>query len=59
METILKQIRTKKTRKPDRFFYIAFTTLAKIVCTRGFSNPSNLAPFALHHRWRLIKRLLA
>ena len=58
MDKILAQIRTKKTGKPDRFFYIAFTTLAEVVCTRGFSTPSNLAPHVLEQRVTFIENLL-
>ncbi len=58
MGGILKQIKTKRTGNPDRFFYIAFTTTSDVVCTRGFSSPSNLAPHVLERRISFLESLL-
>jgi len=58
MIDLLKQVRTKKEKKPDRFFGFAFNTKEQIFGTRGLEEDIDLSDFLLDHKYRDIKKIL-
>jgi len=47
MKALLDSVRTKRERKPDRFFYIAFDSPDQVYGTRGFSERLDLSDHLL------------
>ena len=58
MKELLEQVKTKKERKQDRFFYIEFDSPKAIYGTRGFSTRTNLTHHLLEQQVQSIKDAL-
>lgn len=55
MQELLKQVKTKREKKEDKFFGFGFNTEKEIFATRGFHNEENKSNFLLDNKVDSIK----
>ena len=55
MQELLKQVKTKREKKEDKFFGFGFNTEKEIFATRGFLNEENKSNFLLDNKVDSIK----
>lgn len=55
MQELLKQVKTKREKKADKFFGFGFNTEKEIFATRGFLNEENKSDFLLDNKIDSIK----
>ncbi len=58
MIKLLKKVRTKRKKKPDKFFSFGFNNGDEIFGTRGFKGNINLSKFLLENKLKELKRKL-
>jgi hypothetical protein len=58
MGALLDSVRTKKTKEPDRFFYVAFDSPDQVYGTRGFLNRRDLSEYLLDRQMPSIRAKL-
>jgi hypothetical protein len=58
MHKLLKNVKTKKEKKPDKFFGFSFDNEKHVYGTRGFSEKIDMSEFILKNKEKELKNLL-